>query len=366
MTTQCIKVSELTAYVESAGFQQAANIPISRIRAIAQAANPRANANDVALVLIHENEKLIGYLGLLPDHINFRAKPESVAWMSCIWVSPDARGKGVARQLLTTGVEAWKGRLLATEFTAPAKQLYDKMNLFDPLIDKKGLRAYLKMNMAELMPKKNPKLKILKLPLRLFDGFANLLLKMRFLFYPRLKTPNIQTRQLATLEEKTYDFMASFQKKELCRRDRKDFDWILQYLWIDNSEQSKADAQRYHFSVYAEKFQISILEIFDQGELIGVLILSERDGHLKIPYSFFEHEHLGIIANVICDLMLDKKMKMLTIYQDWLVEYLKNNLTPFFHTRDFLRQYLIGKSLDEAYRMERIILQDGDGDCVFT
>ena len=129
MMTTFITISELESFVQSPAFQQAANIPISTRRAISQANNPRAQPDDVALVLIYEKDILLGYLGLVPDYLYVNGQPERICWMSCIWVNPEARGKGIAKQLLHSAHERWEGRLLATEFTAPAKQLYDKLGL---------------------------------------------------------------------------------------------------------------------------------------------------------------------------------------------------------------------------------------------
>ena len=60
---------ELSIYIKSERFLNAPVLPISEHRALSQIKNPKALKDDVLLLLTYDNEKLIGYLGILPDDI---------------------------------------------------------------------------------------------------------------------------------------------------------------------------------------------------------------------------------------------------------------------------------------------------------
>ena len=58
---------------------------------------------------------------------------------------------------------------------------------------------------------------------------------------------------------------------------------------------------------------------------------------------------------------------MLTIFHKGILAYLKTNATPFIYQRQIRRNYIITKKLyDHFAKSERLEIQDGDADCVFT
>ena len=182
MKVELIRHQELPVFIESPIFRSNAPLPISRRRAMSHFHNPRAEAQDTVLVLISENDTMLGYLGLLPDLLFINNREERIAWMSCIWVSPAARGKGIAKRLLGAAYEAWDGRLLATEFTGPAKQLYDKTGYFNALTSLHGQRFYLRSNLAFLLPPKHAIFQKGRFLLKALDAFINFFYKQIQLF----------------------------------------------------------------------------------------------------------------------------------------------------------------------------------------
>jgi GNAT superfamily N-acetyltransferase len=366
MTSHYITIKELPDYLKTPAFQKGTVIPISRKRAMSHAKNPRAMPEDVALILIKENDQLLGYIGLLPDIIFLQNQATHFAWMSCIWVNPEARGKGVASQLLREAFSKWNGYLLATEFTASAKRLYDKLNLFDDLAIVHGVRAYLRLNLAVLLPKKNPSLAKIRFLLKIIDAGFNFLNEMRLFFYKK-KSSTIQVEQINEIDQESWKWIERFQKKELFRRTQNDLNWILKNPWLSNDLEAKEDASRYHFSIYSKHFAFSPLKIYLKNELVGLIILSIRGDAVKVPYAYFKTKHTATIAKVIEDYMLQNKCSILTIYNKQLVDYFAENRSLFFMIRPFNRHYLIAKALHWGQqKTDATIIQDGDGDCAFT
>jgi GNAT superfamily N-acetyltransferase len=365
MTSHYITISELQDYLKSSAFQNSSVIPISRKRAMSHAKNPRALPEDVALILLKENDLLMGYIGLLPDTIYLQNQAIHLAWMSCIWVNPEARGKGVASQLLREAFSKWDDYLLATEFTVPAKRLYDKLNLFDDLTIVHGVRAYLRLNLAVLLPKKNPRYSKTHFLLKIIDAVFNFLNEMRLYFYNK-KNANIQVEQINEIDRDTWKWLEQFQKKELFKRTQNDLNWMLKNPWLADTLEAKEDASRYHFSIFAKHFVFSPLKIYSQNKLVGLIILSIRGDAVKVPYAYFKAKHTAIIAKVIKNYLLQNKCSILTIYNKYLVDYFIKNRSPFFIIRPFKRHYLIAKALHWDQQKTEAIIQDGDGDCAFT
>ena len=365
MKCQYITVSELPQFLNTEEYQHSDIIPISHQRARAQAINPRANEKDIALILLMENQKMMGYLGLLPDTIFFQDQAQKVAWMSCIWVNPNARGKGVATKLLEEAFKVWDNRLLATEFTAPAKKLYDKINRFDDLTIVDGIRAYLRFNFAVLLPKKNPRYLKIQFLLKSVDAVLNFFNSIRLFFYKK-NVKNIRLEKINEIDQSTWQWIQKFQKNELFRRTNIDLNWLLKNPWLGNSTEAKNDAKRYHFSIYEKHFEFQALKIFLNERLIGFLILAIRGDALKVPYAYFENEDSDKITETIKNFMLDNNCSTLTIYNQPLIQSFQKKRNPFFIIRPFKRHYIISKAFAWTNQNQAATLQDGDGDCAFT
>ncbi len=365
MKSQCITIRELPDYLNSAEFQNSNIIPISHQRGLAQSKNPRAEAEDVALILLKENDQLMGYIGLLPDTIYLRDQARHVGWMSCLWVSPDARGKGIATKLLNKAFEVWNNRLVVTEFTAPAKRLYDKSNFFDDLTINHGIRAYLRLNLAVLLPKKDPRYLKVRFLLKIVDATFNLFNAMRLFFYKKREL-DIRVEEIREVDEAIWKWIKQFQKEELFRRTKIDLNWLLKNPWLNNTSEAEKDARRYHFSVYEKRFRFVPLKIYYKEKIAGFVILAQRGDALKLPYAYFEKEYTDTIAEVLKSYMLDNNCSTLTIYNKPLNNSFLKNKSPFFIIRPFKRHYLIAKSFDWTNQNQPATLQDGDGDCAFT
>lgn len=82
----------LSQYISSNDFGSQQTLPISKHRALSQINNPRAEENDVLLILAKEEGQVLGYTGVLPDMLFDSIK---FGWLSCLWVSEEARGKNI-------------------------------------------------------------------------------------------------------------------------------------------------------------------------------------------------------------------------------------------------------------------------------
>ena len=145
----------LREYIYADEYDAHAFIAISRHRALSHLANPRADADDVLLLLAYEGEDLVGYLGVLPDQIYYRGSFHKCGWLSCLWVDPKHRGKKIAYVLVQKSIEIYERRILVTEFTGAAGRLYDRTNNFVPLTDLRGLRFYRRFHLSKVLPPKN-------------------------------------------------------------------------------------------------------------------------------------------------------------------------------------------------------------------
>lgn len=370
MDFKSLRLKELNAYICSDSYKQSDYIAISKQRAISQQHNPRAQPEDVVLVLVYQKQVLVAYLGVFVDDLHFQTGVEHVGWLSCMWVDPKMRGKGIAKKLLQTVLEAWEYKILVTEFTPAAKGLYDRSKQFIDLAQPKGWRGYLRPNLATLLPKKSVYWEKWKPLLRLIDGILSIPNAVRLWAYP---TPSIERagysfEYLTELDEEAWMFIQTQQKGELIHRDRAELDWLLKNPWLLQAPLKDRNAKRYHFSSVASSFYFLAIKVYNAAlEVVGVVILSYREGAVKLPYVYCQTGIEEILWQLIDQHLLAVKATTLTIFQPTLVKVLAKRRHPFFRLRPFKRHYIIGVVLQEALDATGAIrLQDGDADAAFT
>ena len=278
MKVELIRQQELPEFIKSPIFHSDVPLPISRRRALSHFHNPRASTQDVVLVMISEKEIMLGYLGLIPDLLFTNDDHEErIAWMSCIWVSPAARGKGIAKRLLKAAYEAWEGRLIATEFTGPAKHLYDKTGYFNALTTLQGQRFYLRSSLTFLLPPKHAIFQKGGFLLKAADTLLNFFNDQRLGVLPLKPASNIRLEKIETLSEAHLGFLSHFNHETFTRRGIAELQWLTRYPWLGNGEEDKKDQAHYAFSVFANQFFQQWYALYDsRHQLTGLILLSFR------------------------------------------------------------------------------------------
>ena len=360
-----IRHHQLQAYIDSEAYKKDAHIAISKHRALSHIRNPRAKANDLVLVLVYQDLEMVAYLGVFVDDLHFDAGVEHVGWLSCMWVNPMMRGKGVAKKLIQTVFEAWEYKILVTEFTPAAAGLYQRTGQFIDLKNQAGLRAYLRPNLAYLLPNKNPKYLPFKGLLTLFDFAAKLPNYLRLKGH-RYSLPTFE--YLSEIDAESWQFIQQNTRPNLVKRNKEDLNWMLKNPWLIAAPMQDHSAGRYSFTALANRFHFLSIKVFDEAlHLQGLLILSIKDRQLKIPYCFCKEGTEKTMLHLIYHHMIILDLDMFTVYQPALIDVLIKNKHPFYHIRNFKRRYIVGKVLEDKLKTNQAFeMQDGDADAAFT
>ena len=366
MILKTLTPSQLESFIYSEEYQQMPVVPISRHRAISHIRNPRVEAEDIIMVMAYEEEKMTGYLGVFADQVFLNNQSLKAGWLSCMWVDPEMRGKGIAKKLLHKVLESWDQRILVTEFTKAAKGLYDRSDAFQDLKQSKGIRGYLRLDFEGIIPRKSPGLTRFKPIFRFSDAILNLVNQ------PRLKLsqkdPNIIWTYINHIDQELADFIHSRQSNQLTSRKAEDLNWIIKHPWVLSAPQKDDISKRYHFSALDKRFEVLNLRLKNkQGGLVGYMMLTIRGNYLKVPYFYVEKEFINSAALIILNHMIEAGLRIITVFHPPLVKYFKQNPQPFIHLRKAYRNYIISKVFSEHQNAQsEIHIQDGDADCAFT
>jgi GNAT superfamily N-acetyltransferase len=360
---------ELKQFIESDAYRNMPAIPISHHRALSHIHNPRLEKEDMIMFVAYEEDKMIGYLGVLPDQYFIYDRTYKAGWMSCLWIDPNTRGKGVAKKLVSQALQTWDERLFATEFTPEARSLYMRIGAFAELTTLEGIRCFMRFNLHEVLPQKNTLFKIAKPILRLTDAVLNPLNELRLQDGHKRKS-NHQTNieWLKEIDDEAEAFMEDYQADEFHRRSIKELSWIIQFPWILPMDKEDGLKSKYYFSSFDKRFEFKFLKVRDEaGVLIAFMLISIRNDRLKVPYAYIEPLHIGEAAHALMEIMLKEKLSTLTTYNKLLVQYLHTSETPFVFKKAIKREILAARKIMETLPEGFVpTLQDGDGDCAFT
>ena len=348
---------QLQEFVDSGVYKNYDFLPITKHRAFSQTKNPKADENDVLLILAFENEKLAGYLGTFPDNFSINGENIKYAWLSTLFVSEHFRGKRIAQQLLEKAFESYDGNIAITEFTKEAESLYNKTKLFNYIHPKKGKRYYFRTDFETIIPSKKPKIAKLKPLFSLVDFFANTVISIKNKFN---KKPEFHFEILDKIDAESSTFINLFQKN----RNSSEINWFIENPWVLENNSPFAN---YLFSSFSQEFKYFWIKIFNKNkEIETCALLQLRDGHLKIPY-LFSSKNLNKMASFLSHFIVEKKVKILTSYHPKLNEIMNHSTFKKLYKKDFERRYLFHKNLlqnlPENFNPN---YQDGDGDCALT
>ncbi|MCB0687990.1 MAG: GNAT family N-acetyltransferase, partial [Saprospiraceae bacterium] len=259
--------TQLRALIDAPAFSELPFLPISYHRAISHIHNPRADQDDTLLIIAYDDQKMVGYLGILPDWIFDQSGNKSkCGWLSCMWIDPNCRGKGISKKLVAHALESWNQKILVTEFTGPAKGLYDKSGAFKDLQINEGIRLYIRADLSKLLPPKSQYFKKLKPFWQVIDLLFNKVFDIRFSFI-HLPKPNWQ--YVSDIDQELNNFISGQQENQIFIRQREELNWILNYPWIISSNED-AMSQKYYFKTVAKTFEQKAIKLENESkEIVG-------------------------------------------------------------------------------------------------
>ncbi len=357
----------LLAYLESEEYASSTFVPISRHRAHSHYHNPRVEEEDIIMILAYSEKVLVGYLGVLADWIfeNDGSK-HKCGWLSCMWIDPGYRGRGISKTLVANAFEFWDDNILVTEFTPAAKGLYDKIGRFRDLAVSSGTRLYFRFDLAKILPPKKPIYKGISGLLSILDIITNVPVDLRYLVNPS-KPGGVTIEPIDHLDKEMTAFIEERKLNYLFRRGASEIEWTMKYPWVLSSPAPDQEGSRYHFSSVARDFSFIPLELKNQdGLLLAFMLFAKRDRNLKLPYCYYENGAVGWILDTIKYFIKKWRINTFTVFHKELADGLMVNPTGAIYKKNVVRHYIISKNIRNVDEDRSHLIQDGDADCAFT
>lgn len=365
--TEYIRVGELESYMQSADYREQSFYSISLPRARSHAHNPRSRKDDVSLILAYDEDRLVGYLGAIPEIIFVGEKRYKVCWYSCMWVLPEYRRSGIAKMLLEDASRYYGNLVLITNYIPRSKAAFLKNDQFREVQVLEGVRAYRKSDLEGIIPRKKPAMRKLK-PLFILADYGINCLSALLLGWRSCKPQRFVVEQVTTIDSDLEHFIdRSMKQNSLFRRSKTEFDWLREFPWVVSEKMDEKFLDGYYFSQYSPDFRQWTLRITDpDGRVRGFALLTKHRRELKTPYILADPEIMGDLFCYIYDLMRREGIRTLITHSAEMSAIIKKKRRFFMLVRHSGYGFMATPDLVEKVKGDFRRFYDGDGDGMFT
>jgi len=345
---------ELLNFVETELYKNSQNIPISKIRAISQAKNPRANDEDILLIIAVIEKNIVGYIGALPEQLDENKKLK-IAWNSCWWIEKGQPSK-IALKLLFSFFKAYDNNIMMRDLTETTKQIILSLKNFSVAKKLYAKKYFFKLNLSSKINK------IFK-PIDFLINFS-LNISQKIFFYK--KNNSIRIKYPDEFTEKDEIFISQHNEKELFKRSVKELNWIVKNPWIEEGREKDEFGKRYFFSTIKKSFSNKIMKILNfKDEVVAIVFLKEINGILEIPYIYFDKKDIEIVGQELLNYIIRQRNEGFLTFNKDLQNWFSSKKTSYFYSKSFRKEFVTHNSLKKHFK-ENFNFQDGEGDFVFA
>ena len=367
MEIRTLTVADLKTALESEEFWQAQILPITKHRALSFSRNPRAAINDPVLLVAYQDNRVVGYLGILPDKLFINDVVYKLGWLTSWWVDPSFKTAGVGAILLFKALNAYDQYIGLSGSSKDARKALDASQRFMEIDPLPVLDIRLRSNLTHNMPLRFRRLKPFRLWYKILDAILNEVMNRRQLFWHRRENQRQQLtyEYISAIDKETDRFIHRHYHNDLTRKDMTDLSWIMNNPWIIPTPRKDLVSQKYYFSSRADRFLYLGVKVYQrQSELIGFILLKVRDKQMSVVYSYFNGRHAVSLAAAAVEQAQSMDVNILSLHGERLIAGFAKLGCPCWSVKKKNRGFSLSKTFADIplgdYR-----LQGGDGDLAF-
>jgi len=367
MEIKAFTVADLKTALAAEDFWRSQTLPITKHRALSYCRNPRADANDPVLLVAYQDDRVIGYLGILPDKIFVNGVAYKLGWLTSWWVDPSGPTAGVGAVLLFKALNAYDQYIGISGGSRDARQALKASQKFIDIKPLQGLDVRLRLHVTGYLCRRLPALKILRVFFKFFDAITDEVVNLRRFFWQRRNRlfEYLTFEYIAAIDEETDRFIQQHYQHDLTRKGKSDLNWIMNNPWILPAPLKDSAGQRYYFASRAGRFTYLGVKVFEHhNAMVGFLLLKVRDDRMSVVYCYFERRHAASITAAALHHALAMDVSILSIYDQQLAASFSELHCPCWSVKKKSRGFSLSKAFNNIPLADRR-LQGGDGDLAF-
>ena len=367
MEIKTFTVADLKTALLSQDFWLTKTLPITKHRAISYSHNPRADKDDLVLLVAYRDNQVIGYLGILPDKIFVNNAVYKFGWLTGWWVDPCFATAGVGAILLFKALNAYHQYLGVSGGSKEARKALDASQKFFAFKTLQGLDIRFRFNLTRAISRKLPTMKIFRVLFKIFDAMLDEIVNLRSFFWKRRNTicQRLTFEYISSIDEETGHFIQRHHQHDLTRKGKAELSWMMIYPWILSVPLKDSASRRYFFSSRSDRFLYLGVKVFEQNNgMVGFFMLKVRDDRMSVVYSYFESHHASSVTAAVVYHALAMDMSALSLYDERLVASFAELRCPYWSTKAVSRGFFLSKAFADI-ALTDYRLHGGDGDLVF-
>ena len=367
MEIKAFTVADLKAALLSDNFWLTETLPVTKHRAWSYIHNPRADEDDIVLLVAYRDNRVIGYLGILPDHIFVEDTFYKIGWLTSWWVDPDCKKTGVGAILLFRALGVYHQHIGVSGGSKEATKILDASQKFMALKTLRGLDIRLRFNTTKAIVRKFPALKSFRWLFKICDIITGEIVSLRSYFWKRQDGGwrRLTFEYISSIDGETGQFIQRHHRHDLTRRGKAELDWIINFPWILSAPQKDSASRRYYFSSVAGRFLYLGIKVFDSSDgMIGFVMLKVRDDRMSVAYSYFESRHASLIMAAVAHHALAMDVSNLSLHDERLADCFPGLECPHWSARKASRGFCVSKAFADI-SLTGCRLHGGDGDLAF-
>lgn len=347
--------ADLDNLIRSDLFSKLEHVPISKIRALSQIANPRLSEDKPMLLVTFKNDEIVAYLGVYHDYIVTDGKQLTVGWANDLWVHPAKRGQGLAGKLVTELYKQFDGNLIVADYVPDTFHIYNSKGKFTKLKPIAGKRIFLQKPDAVWMEK------------RFGLSIKKILLNRYFKFLPNNPIPIKETALLYKhnyiykLETEHINFIDTHKQNSIFNLGVSEWNHWLSAPWLSDTEHEK----RFYFSTYSNPFKQFCVELRDEtNNLKALLFIMVRGMELKVKHIYTSAENYDEVMKTIIYTAQNFACSQILLHDTNILPYLKKHSRHYIFAANSKKHLLCGNNIFKP--MQNTQVQVSNGDLAFT
>ncbi len=363
MKIEVLKIKDLIPFVESDLYKSFDELPITKLRAISQANNPRASADDPALLIaLNDKNEVTSYLGFLPDTITIGEISQRIFSNSCWWAKKDCNDNG-AMQLFFLGCKLTNNQIFFPDLTPHTSQLMSKMRNFSVCEFNEGICGYLKFDLANVVVRKLPIIGQFKPLVSVLDSLLNLAYKpIIWNWKNKTSRSKLQAISVESIDNELSEFIRSKQENELFQRNQLDLNWILANSWLTTDKTQKN--ANYAFTHIVKSHKTIAIKVLNGSKICSFFMIGITNNKADLLYFYDDNNQVKALVSLIYSILIKHEVHSFISFHQEINHQIKQNKNPFIHVRKRVKKLAIATEFEQYLHPNRI--QHGDGDNAFV
>jgi GNAT superfamily N-acetyltransferase len=288
-------------------------IPIPKQVALAQTHNPYAEPGDVGLIVVSVDDRVAGFIGVLPGELKHGDHTSKLTYLSSFFVDSRHRGKGLGK-LLVRSVMSLPTDLSGCSMSDDARYVYNSVGILggigprtDVLLDLRRLRLKVDRTLSAVARDDTPARPVRRVAARLRSANERFLYPtLRRLFYLTLRASSRGTPADVVLEETDHipeDALDGIpaSPRAVFHRGVEWINWRLRHPWIANRADTDDNYDNYFFRAVQPHFGMYglLLRGKQRSDLRGFVVLSISETETETTLKILDH-HFKNEADAAC------------------------------------------------------------------